>query len=170
MFRFVFEKINFWIKFYRYKGDNVINYSQRGGISVVTEKQTRTSRLLISRALPADSGNYTCAPSTAESASVLVHVLNGEWVPRYYCQRVAMCLRVSLFARIVKFIHFTKSFISFWTVFWCWRTSRKSPNTSRRIKLCRNERWIFVIKILQKQRIYLYATARRVFASFISFH
>ncbi|KYN39276.1 Hemicentin-2, partial [Trachymyrmex septentrionalis] len=62
---------------YWYKGDNVINYSQRGGISVVTEKQTRTSRLLISRALPADSGNYTCAPSTAESASVLVHVLNG---------------------------------------------------------------------------------------------
>lgn len=63
---------------YWYKGDNVINYSQRGGINVVTEKQTRTSRLLISKALPADSGNYTCAPSTAESASVLVHVLNGE--------------------------------------------------------------------------------------------
>ncbi|KAF7385620.1 hypothetical protein HZH68_014050 [Vespula germanica] len=62
---------------YWYKGDHVINYSQRGGINVVTEKQTRTSRLLISKALPADSGNYTCAPSTAESASVLVHVLNG---------------------------------------------------------------------------------------------
>ncbi|KAI4483716.1 hypothetical protein M0804_007976 [Polistes exclamans] len=61
----------------KYKGDHVINYSQRGGINVVTEKQTRTSRLLISKALPADSGNYTCAPSTAESASVLVHVLNG---------------------------------------------------------------------------------------------
>ncbi|XP_043277386.1 limbic system-associated membrane protein-like [Venturia canescens] len=63
---------------YWYRGEHVINYSQRGGINVVTEKQTRTSRLLISRALPADSGNYTCAPSTAESASVLVHVLNGE--------------------------------------------------------------------------------------------
>ncbi|KAJ8669423.1 hypothetical protein QAD02_000682, partial [Eretmocerus hayati] len=61
---------------YWYKGENVINYSQRGGISVVTEKQTRTSRLMISRALPFDSGNYTCAPSTAESASVVVHVLN----------------------------------------------------------------------------------------------
>ncbi|CAD1480232.1 unnamed protein product, partial [Heterotrigona itama] len=66
-----------------YKGDHVINYSQRGGINVVTEKQTRTSRLLISKALPADSGNYTCAPSTAESASVLVHVLNGGEVVNF---------------------------------------------------------------------------------------
>ncbi|XP_024946991.1 uncharacterized protein LOC107273924 isoform X2 [Cephus cinctus] len=64
-----------------YRGEHVINYSQRGGINVVTEKQTRTSRILISRAVPADSGNYTCAPSTAESASVLVHVLNGGGAP-----------------------------------------------------------------------------------------
>ncbi|XP_054285390.1 uncharacterized protein LOC129001963 isoform X2 [Macrosteles quadrilineatus] len=63
---------------YWYRGAHVINYSQRGGISVVTEKQTRTSRLLIARALPADSGNYTCSPSSSDSASVLVHVLNGE--------------------------------------------------------------------------------------------
>ncbi|XP_024085549.1 hemicentin-2 isoform X1 [Cimex lectularius] len=63
---------------YWYRGNNVINYSQRGGISVLTEKQTRTSRLLIARALPADSGNYTCAPSSSHAASVLVHVLNGE--------------------------------------------------------------------------------------------
>lgn len=63
---------------YWYRGPHVINYSQRGGISVVTEKQTRTSRLLISRALPTDSGNYTCSPSSSDAASVLVHVLNGE--------------------------------------------------------------------------------------------
>ncbi|XP_046400610.1 hemicentin-1-like isoform X2 [Ischnura elegans] len=63
---------------YWYHGGHVINYSQRGGISVVTEKQTRTSRLLISRAAANDSGNYTCAPSSSDSASVLVHVLNGE--------------------------------------------------------------------------------------------
>ncbi|XP_063233103.1 limbic system-associated membrane protein-like isoform X2 [Bacillus rossius redtenbacheri] len=61
---------------YWYRGAHVVNYSQRGGISVVTEKQTRTSRLLISRALPQDSGNYTCAPSSSDSASVVVHVLN----------------------------------------------------------------------------------------------
>ncbi|XP_025834512.1 uncharacterized protein LOC112905718 [Agrilus planipennis] len=63
---------------YWFKGNQVINYSQRGGISVVTEKQTRTSRLLISRALPSDSGNYTCAPSSSDAASITVHVLNGE--------------------------------------------------------------------------------------------
>ncbi|GLH05668.1 Protein sidekick-1 [Gryllus bimaculatus] len=63
---------------YWYQGAQVINYSQRGGINVVTEKQTRTSRLLISRALPQDSGNYTCSPSSSDSASVMVHVLNGE--------------------------------------------------------------------------------------------
>lgn len=51
---------------------------------MVTEKQTRTSHLLISRALPTDSGNYTCAPSTAESASVLVHVLNGKSYKNIY--------------------------------------------------------------------------------------
>ncbi|XP_059479550.1 hemicentin-1 [Neocloeon triangulifer] len=63
---------------YWYHGNHVINYSQRGGISVVTEKQPRTSRLLISRAHANDSGNYTCSPSSSDAASVMVHVLNGE--------------------------------------------------------------------------------------------
>uniref|UniRef100_A0A8D8YMS9 Protein sidekick-1 n=1 Tax=Cacopsylla melanoneura TaxID=428564 RepID=A0A8D8YMS9_9HEMI len=63
---------------YWYRGANVVNYSQRGGISVVTEKQTRTSRLVISKAGASDSGNYTCAPSSSDGASVVVHVLNGE--------------------------------------------------------------------------------------------
>jgi len=63
---------------YWYRDKDVINYSGRGGISVVTEKQTRTSRLLISKAQPPDTGNYTCAPSASDSASVTVHVLNGE--------------------------------------------------------------------------------------------
>uniref|UniRef100_A0A182J1H6 Ig-like domain-containing protein n=1 Tax=Anopheles atroparvus TaxID=41427 RepID=A0A182J1H6_ANOAO len=54
---------------YWYKGGRVINYSQRGGISVLTEQQTRTSRLVISRASPSDSGNYTCAPSNSASAT-----------------------------------------------------------------------------------------------------
>lgn len=68
---------------YWYRNDNVINYSSRGGINVLTEKQTKTSRLLISRAQPPDSGNYTCSPSSSEPASVIVHVLNGN-LSRYY--------------------------------------------------------------------------------------
>ncbi|XP_028159628.1 neurotrimin-like [Ostrinia furnacalis] len=63
---------------YWYRGEQVVNYAQRGGISVETEQRTRTSRLLIARAAPHDSGNYTCAPSSSESASVIVHVLSGE--------------------------------------------------------------------------------------------
>lgn len=63
---------------YWYRGQNVVNYAQRGGISVETEQRTRTSRLLIARASPRDSGNYTCAPSSSDSASVVVHVVSGE--------------------------------------------------------------------------------------------
>ncbi|XP_052129254.1 uncharacterized protein LOC127750797 [Frankliniella occidentalis] len=38
-----------------------------------------TSKLFIGYAKPSDSGNYTCKPtSLAESASVNVHVINGE--------------------------------------------------------------------------------------------
>lgn len=55
---------------YWYKGKRVMNYSQRGGINVITERSTRTSKLLIAKATSADSGNYTCSPSSS-----------GEWVP-----------------------------------------------------------------------------------------
>lgn len=50
---------------YWYKAGSVINYSQRGGISVLTERNTKTSKLLISRAMSSDSGNYTCSPSNS---------------------------------------------------------------------------------------------------------
>ncbi|KAL7730037.1 hypothetical protein ACLKA6_009325 [Drosophila palustris] len=63
---------------YWYKGKRVMNYSQRGGINVITERSTRTSKLLIAKATSADSGNYTCSPSSSDSASVVVHVINGE--------------------------------------------------------------------------------------------
>ncbi|XP_055849470.1 zwei Ig domain protein zig-8 [Episyrphus balteatus] len=36
------------------------------------------SRLRIANAQTADSGNYTCLPTTAEGASVMVHVINDE--------------------------------------------------------------------------------------------
>nr|CAD7397651.1 unnamed protein product [Timema poppensis] len=61
-------------------GTLVINFdSPRGGISLVTEKgPVTTSRLLIQKAIPTDTGLYTCDPSNANPASVTVHILNGE--------------------------------------------------------------------------------------------
>lgn len=47
---------------------------------MVTEKgETTTSFLLIQQARPSDSGTYQCNPSNAQSKSVVVHVLNGEF-------------------------------------------------------------------------------------------
>ncbi|XP_039291489.1 SPEG neighbor protein-like isoform X2 [Nilaparvata lugens] len=59
----------------------IISYdSPRGGVSVITEKgETTTSFLLIQRARPTDSGRYQCNPSNAQSKSINVHVLNGEF-------------------------------------------------------------------------------------------
>lgn len=59
-----------------YHDARVINYDIQHGVSVQTEKYQ--SRLLIANAQPHDSGNYSCVPSNAEPASIVVHVLNGE--------------------------------------------------------------------------------------------
>ncbi|CAK9804387.1 Zwei Ig domain protein zig-8 [Anthophora plagiata] len=58
----------------------VINFdSPRGGISLVTEKGPETtSRLMIQKAVPSDSGIYTCEPSNANPSSIKVHVVNEE--------------------------------------------------------------------------------------------
>ncbi|XP_001599637.2 zwei Ig domain protein zig-8 [Nasonia vitripennis] len=57
-----------------------INFdSPRGGISLVTEKGPETtSRLMIQRAVPSDSGIYTCQPSNANPNSIKVHVVKEE--------------------------------------------------------------------------------------------
>ena len=57
---------------YWYKSGSVINYSQRGGISVLTERQTKTSKLVIARAMASDSGNYTCSPSNSGVTKILI--------------------------------------------------------------------------------------------------
>lgn len=36
-------------------------------------------RLTILSAKLSDSGNYSCIPTTAEGANVIVHVINGEY-------------------------------------------------------------------------------------------
>lgn len=72
----------------RYHGQQVVDFdSVRGGISLETEKTDSgtTSRLLLTRAQLRDSGNYTCVPTGAVSASVQVHVLNGKfWKKRAF--------------------------------------------------------------------------------------
>lgn len=63
-----------------YQGSTIVDFeSSRGGISLETEKTEAgtTSKLLVTKASLADSGNYTCLPSNANPASVFVHVLNG---------------------------------------------------------------------------------------------
>lgn len=68
-----------------YHGQSVVDFdSPRGGISLETEKTEAgtTSKLLVTKALLTDSGNYTCMPSNASPASAIVHVLNGKKV---YC-------------------------------------------------------------------------------------
>lgn len=64
-----------------YHGHAVVDFdSPRGGISLETERTEAgtTSKLLVTKALISDSGNYTCMPSNASPASTIVHVLNGE--------------------------------------------------------------------------------------------
>ncbi|XP_015181460.1 PREDICTED: peroxidasin homolog [Polistes dominula] len=64
-----------------YYNENVLSYdSPRGGVSVITEKggDVTTSWLLIQAAQPSDSGEYSCTPSNANTASIRVHVLHGE--------------------------------------------------------------------------------------------
>ena len=65
----------------------VINFdSPRGGISLVTEKGVlTTSRLLVQKAIQADSGLYTCAPSNANPTSVRVHIVDGKFHIPHVC-------------------------------------------------------------------------------------
>ena len=73
----------------------MINYdSPRGGVSVITEKgEVTTSYLLVQRAQTADSGQYTCHPSNANTKTVLVHVLNGMYIYIYICMYIYKDLR-----------------------------------------------------------------------------
>eukprot|EP00093_Oithona_nana_P008945 08945.XXX_417211_404553_1 [CDS] Oithona nana genome sequencing. len=64
-----------------YHGDQVVPYDSAGGrIEVLTSKGRETkSNLVIKKAGPSDSGNYTCKPSIAREASIKVHVLESEF-------------------------------------------------------------------------------------------
>jgi len=64
-----------------YHSENVVPYDSAGGrIEVFTSKGQETkSNLVIKKAGPSDSGNYTCKPSIAREASIKVHVLESEF-------------------------------------------------------------------------------------------
>ncbi|XP_050719506.1 uncharacterized protein LOC127000130 [Eriocheir sinensis] len=55
-----------------------INAGGRGGVQLVTDKNSGTSWLLLTHATWRDAGNYTCAPVHATPASVSVHMLDGS--------------------------------------------------------------------------------------------
>ncbi|KAK3859598.1 hypothetical protein Pcinc_034300 [Petrolisthes cinctipes] len=63
-----------------YHNGKVLSFeSPRGDISMVTDRgNSTTGYLLIQDAQAPDTGNYTCAPSNTATATVRVHVLNGE--------------------------------------------------------------------------------------------
>uniref|UniRef100_A0A1B6D7I4 Ig-like domain-containing protein n=1 Tax=Clastoptera arizonana TaxID=38151 RepID=A0A1B6D7I4_9HEMI len=88
-----------------------INFdSPRGGISLVTVKGTvTTSRLLIQKAAPTDTGLYSCDPSNANPAVIRVHILNGEHPAAMYhghgsflfCHQLRSALFVSMIVQII---------------------------------------------------------------------
>ncbi|XP_060516024.1 hemicentin-2-like isoform X2 [Cylas formicarius] len=66
--------------FWYHDGNRVLKYEENA-IDIKIEReatQTTVSTLVIYNTRSEDSGNYTCSPSNLDSASVLLHVLNGE--------------------------------------------------------------------------------------------
>ncbi|XP_030760117.1 lachesin-like isoform X2 [Sitophilus oryzae] len=61
-----------------YHNNRMINYDVDRGINVTTELLDKSSTLTITNAATRHSGNYSCVPSNAQSASTYVHILNGE--------------------------------------------------------------------------------------------
>lgn len=59
-----------------FREDEMLNNAINNDVTIVTDKETGTSRLVISRAQMQDSGNYTCALSGSDKATVSVHVLS----------------------------------------------------------------------------------------------
>lgn len=65
--------------FWYHDGERVLGYDP-AVLDIRMERvraDTTIGTLQIHHARPEDSGNYTCSPSNLDSASVLLHVLNG---------------------------------------------------------------------------------------------
>lgn len=65
--------------FWYHEGDRVLTYQQdKIDIQTTRINHDTVSSLVLHNARREDSGNYTCSPSNLDSASVQLHVLNGE--------------------------------------------------------------------------------------------
>lgn len=62
-----------------YRNSRMINYDSEPGVRVELTKAG--SVLEVQKTQPSHGGNYTCAPSNAKKAYVMVHVLEGL----YFC-------------------------------------------------------------------------------------
>lgn len=93
----------------RYNSVQVINFdSPRGGISLVTEKGPETtSRLMIQKAVPSDSGIYRCEPSNANPSSIKVHVVNGKLKFPTYTHSIIHCETIIFILRLIFFFNFS---------------------------------------------------------------
>ncbi|XP_063612737.1 uncharacterized protein LOC134786170 [Penaeus indicus] len=73
-------KLPEYIFWYQEK-ERVIEEDREGGRQIYVERiagDTTIGTLLIPRASPRDQGTYSCSPASLPSASVTLHVLNGE--------------------------------------------------------------------------------------------
>ncbi|XP_068228154.1 LOW QUALITY PROTEIN: junctional adhesion molecule B-like [Palaemon carinicauda] len=63
-----------------YHNTRMINYDrERGGVNVHIDTGPKVmSRLTLTHATPADSGNYTCAAANTEPASITVYITEGN--------------------------------------------------------------------------------------------
>ena len=59
-----------------FREEEILSNAINDDVTIVTDKETGTSRLIITRAQAQDSGNYTCALSGTDKATVVVHVLS----------------------------------------------------------------------------------------------
>ncbi|XP_064109549.1 fibroblast growth factor receptor-like isoform X1 [Macrobrachium nipponense] len=91
-----------------YRDNTVIDYTKES-ISVKTEEDTRSSELQVRNINFTDSGNYTCQPSNAIPANVIVHVFKDSRNKRGPTQKCDDCV---LFLQLgATFAFFTLSFV-----------------------------------------------------------
>ncbi|XP_033224469.1 lachesin-like [Belonocnema kinseyi] len=68
--------------FWYHEGNRVLDYQTGGKLQILAKRVDGTtdfsSGLVIHNTRKEDSGNYTCSPNNLDSASVILHVLNGE--------------------------------------------------------------------------------------------